>query len=133
MRTEVLMESHARIPQLRFPHLHVIGNIVGTDGIRLTELAGKAMLSLAACSELVNELEALGFLERLPDPTDGRAKLITPTTRGRRMLQAAAEGIEGLEERWRAQCPAGTFDDALNTLDHLLRELESRPPGSQAD
>lgn len=126
------MADQPRVPELRFPHLHVIGNIVGTNGIRLTELAGKAMLSLAACSELVNELEALGYLERLPDPADGRAKLITPTTRGRRLLDAAAAGIEGLEERWRAQCPPGTFDDALATLDHLLNQLEGAASDGQA-
>src|SRR5689334_6767284 len=52
---------------LRFAHNQIWGN-VGIDGIRLTELANKANLSLAACSELVNELQSLGYLERQPDP-----------------------------------------------------------------
>ena len=50
--------------------------------MRLTELAARAELSLSATSELVNELEHLGYLHRIPDPRDGRAKLIVPTDRG---------------------------------------------------
>src|SRR5450432_1956103 len=63
---------------IRRPHLQVWGNI-GWDGMRLTELAARAELSLSATSELVNELEHLGYLHRVPDPRDGRAKLIVPT------------------------------------------------------
>jgi DNA-binding MarR family transcriptional regulator len=129
MRMEVFLESQPKIPAIRFPHLQIIGNIVGTDGIRLTDLANKAALSLAACSELVNDLESLGFLERRPDPSDGRAKLISPTAAGRKLLDAAARGIEGLEGRWRSLCPPGAFDEALTTLDRLLRELEGKEPG----
>jgi DNA-binding MarR family transcriptional regulator len=125
MRTEVFLEGQPKAPEIRFPHLQIIGNIVGVDGIRLTDLAAKAGLSLAACSELVNDLQALGYLERQPDPTDGRAKLIRPTKRGLLLLEAAANAIEQLEERWRERCAPGAFDDALDTLDKLLRSLEA--------
>lgn len=83
-------------------------------------------MSLAACSELVNDLEALGYLERLPDPADGRAKLIVPTERGRQLLKGAAAAVESLENRCRALCPPGAYDQALETMDHLLRQLEGQ-------
>jgi len=67
---------------LREPHLQIFGN-VGIDGVRLTELAARSLLSLATTSELVSDLQRLGYLERRPDPVDRRAKLIFPTTRGR--------------------------------------------------
>src|SRR5829696_5042580 len=65
-------------PDVREPHLQIFGNL-GVDGVRLTDLAARAQLSLAATSELVNELQDLGYLERRPDPADGRAKRIFPT------------------------------------------------------
>ena len=57
---------------MRQPYMHVFGN-VGIDGVRLTDLAARAQLSLATTSELVSQLQQLGYLERRPDPRDGRA------------------------------------------------------------
>lgn len=126
LRSETFVE--ARVPGLRFPHLQIVGNLVGVDGIRLTELAGRATLSLAACSELVNELEALGYLERRPDPTDGRAKLIVPTPRGRLLLNGSQVAIARLEQRWGSDCAPNAFEEACLTFDHLLRSLEASDP-----
>lgn len=114
---------------LRFAHLQIWGN-VGVDGIRLTALAHKANLSLAACSELVNELQSLGYLERRPDPADGRAKLIFPTPRGRRLLDEAGGRVAELEDEWRAHLPRGEFDRACKALDHLLTAVQAHR-GSQ--
>lgn len=113
----------ARHPDLRFAHLQVWGNI-GVDGVRLTELAHRANLSLAACSELVDDLEALGYLERRPDPTDGRAKLISPSGRGRELLLDAGDAVARLEQRWRDLCDDNAFDGACLILDSLLLALD---------
>jgi DNA-binding MarR family transcriptional regulator len=124
-RTELFAGAQAdgRFGDIRFPHMHVWGN-VGVDGVRLTELARRAQLSLAACSELVDELQELGYLERRRDPTDGRAKLIFPTTRGRTVLDEAGRSVAELEQRWRRELPAGAFDAACRSLDELLGVLE---------
>jgi len=124
-------ELQERFSDVRFPHLQIWGN-VGIDGIRLTTLADRANLGMAATSELVNDLQDLGYLERRPDPTDGRAKLIFPTARGRRLLDDAGGAVARLEARWRSQCEAGAFDDACRTLDGLLRTLPGPGgPGGQ--
>jgi DNA-binding MarR family transcriptional regulator len=111
--------ADARFHDIRFPHLQVWGNI-GTEGIRLTDLATKAQLSQAACSELVDELQGLGYLERRADPSDRRAKLIFPTTQGRVVLDAAGEAVANLEQRWREQLPPGAFDRACHTFNDLI-------------
>ena len=112
-------ERAEHFPGIRYPHLQIWGN-VGIDGIRLTDLAERATLSLAACSELVNELQDAGYLERRPDPSDGRAKLIFPTRRGRALLDEAGYSVAKIEEHWRSLCSPGAFDQACKTLDHLL-------------
>ena len=127
-RTELFARAQAdgQFLDIRFPHLQVWGNI-GIDGIRLTDLAGKAQLSLAACSELVDELQHLGYLERRPDPSDGRAKLIFPTRNGRKVLDTAGQAVAELEQRWRKKLPRGDFDIACRTLHELLAALENEP------
>jgi DNA-binding MarR family transcriptional regulator len=104
---------------LREPHLQIFGN-VGIDGIRLTELATRAQLSLAATSELVNDLQFLGYLERRPDPSDGRAKLIYPTPRGRSALNDAGDRVADIEQHWAELVGPSRFNAAAKTLQKLL-------------
>jgi len=107
---------------VREPHLQVFGNL-GVDGVRLTELAARAQLSLAATSELVNELQRLGYLQRRPDPSDGRAKLIVPTVRGRRALDDAGNRVAEIEQHWSEVVGPARFADACRTLQELLDKL----------
>jgi DNA-binding MarR family transcriptional regulator len=68
------------------------------DGIRLSHLAAKATMTAQAMGELVDDLQRLGYLERLPDPTDGRAKLIRLTESGIAALQSAFDTIATIED-----------------------------------
>jgi DNA-binding MarR family transcriptional regulator len=127
-RTELFTEgeSDGRFSDIRFSHMHIWGN-VGIDGIRLTELADRANLGLPACSELVDELQQGGYLERRPDPGDGRAKLIFPTLKGREVLDMAGSMVGALEQRWGGHLRPGDFDAACRTFDHLLTSLDAAP------
>src|SRR6476659_5654282 len=95
-------------------------------GIRLTELAGRAQLSLAAASELVNDLAEMGFLTRRPDPSDGRAKLIDLTKRGRELMVDAGRRVEDIERRWSALAGEKNFDQMCRTMQRLLDELDPK-------
>lgn len=77
--------------------MHIFGN-VGVNGIRLTDLASGAQLSLATTSELVSELERLGYFERRPDPADRRAKLVFPTTHGRQAPDDTGNRVAEIEQ-----------------------------------
>jgi DNA-binding MarR family transcriptional regulator len=67
------------------------------DGIRLTELAARASMTPQAMGELLDNLQQLGYVERIPDPSDGRAKLIVLTDRGLDVLQAGFDTISAIE------------------------------------
>jgi DNA-binding MarR family transcriptional regulator len=69
------------------------------EGSRLTDLARGANMTPQAMGELVDELEELGYVERRPDPSDRRAKLITLTERGHACIAAGLATIEGIEQR----------------------------------
>jgi DNA-binding MarR family transcriptional regulator len=116
---------------IRQPHLHIFGN-VGIDGVRLTDLAARAQLSLATTSELVSELQQLGYLERRRDPHDRRAKLIFPTRRGRQALDDADDRVAEIEQHWRELLGAGRFDAMCRTVQDLLDRLTARTGGKPA-
>jgi DNA-binding MarR family transcriptional regulator len=111
---------------IREAHLQVFGN-VGIEGIRLTALAARSQLSLAAASELLDDLQQLGYLERRPDPSDGRAKLIYPTPRGRQALSDAGDRVAEIEHGWAGLVGRADFDAACRTLQHLLDATTETP------
>ena len=72
-------------PGLRIAHTHLFPHI-DLAGTRLTDLAAKLGLTKQAVGQLVSELEAMGFLEKVPDPADGRAKLICFSQEGKESM-----------------------------------------------
>lgn len=72
---------------------------ISPDGTRLSTLARGANITPQAMGELVDELEEMGYVERKPDPTDRRAKLILLTPRGRDCIAAGITTIQGIEDR----------------------------------
>src|SRR6476659_4770672 len=72
---------------------------IKTEGSRLTALPRGANITPQAMRALVDELEALGYVERRPQPTDRRAKLIVLTDRGRACIAAGIYTINGNEKR----------------------------------
>jgi len=114
-------------PDLREPHLQIFGNL-GIDGVRLTDLAARAQLSLAATSELVSDLQNLGYLERRPDSRDRRAKLIFPTPRGRQALDDAGDRVAVIERHWSDLVGRTRFADTCQVLQELL-DAVSRETG----
>lgn len=82
------------------PALLAVGQHVGRDGTRVTELAARAWLTKATVVHAVDELERLGYVTRGPDPTDRRAKLVRPTARGLQAEQAGREAIGEVRAAW---------------------------------
>jgi len=68
-------------------------------GTTVSLLAERAQMTKQAMAELVQHLETHGYLIRVPDPNDRRAKLVLPTERGREVLTLAQELVPELEGR----------------------------------
>lgn len=66
---------------------------IGEHGNRLTELAESAQVTKQTAGVLVDQLESLGYVERIPDPTDARARIVRLARRGRE-AQAYARVLE---------------------------------------
>ena len=79
-------------------HSAVFGQI-RPEGSRLSELARGANITPQAMGELVDELEALQYVVRRPDPTDRRAKLIVLTSKGQACIAAGMVTVKGIEEQ----------------------------------
>jgi DNA-binding MarR family transcriptional regulator len=94
-------------------------------GLRLTELAERSRTTKQAMLYTVNQLEAAGYVERVADPTDGRAKIVRLTARGWEVRWVADEIIAGIEEecvRRLGERKMRHFRDLMEEVSGVLRE-----------
>lgn len=73
---------------------------IADEGSRLTDLAQSAQVTKQTASLLVSALEREGVVERVPDPQDGRARLIRLTERGRVAAGQAMQVVMAVEQEW---------------------------------
>jgi DNA-binding MarR family transcriptional regulator len=102
---------------------------VERDGVRLTDLAQCAGHTKQAVGEFVCDLEEKGYVERVPDPADRRAKIIRLTERGIEAKEAAAEVFAEIEREWAEQIGADRVEALRDALESI-HELGRRRPES---
>lgn len=98
---------------------------VDPAGTRLTDLAERALVTKQTAQVLVNHLEEAGYVERVADPTDARARLIRPAARGRRALRHARRLEQRIEAEWEQHLGA---DDMAHLRRTMVRLREITDP-----
>ncbi len=115
-------EAYRRLGAAGYPEITGNGIVfrwLEPEGSRLAEMVERSSMTKQAFGEHVASLEQHGFLTRVPDPGDGRAKLVVPTERG---LAARAEALRifgELEAEWAAL----VGEEALATTRAVLARM----------
>jgi len=91
-------------------------------GTTVSVLAERAQMTKQAMAELVQHLETHGYVVRVPDPTDRRAKLVQPTQRGLEVFAIAQELVPELEDRLRHVIGADRLEALRNDLEAIRRD-----------
>ena len=115
-------QIHDDLPSFGWPLLLPLER----DGdLRCSALAVRAGVDVSVASRQVATLERAGYLQRRPDPLDGRASLLQITPRGLEALAAS----RALRSEWTGTALADwDDDDALrlaDLVDRLLVDVES--------
>jgi DNA-binding MarR family transcriptional regulator len=95
---------------------------VHENGSRVTELAESAQVTKQTAGYLVDQLERAGYLERAPDPSDARARLVRLTDKARRMVPIADRAVAEVEARWTTHLGRRRMEQLRDTLTRL-REI----------
>jgi DNA-binding MarR family transcriptional regulator len=112
---------------VRAPHGAVF-QYLDDAGTTVSVLAGRAQVTKQAMAELVRHLEDHGYVERVPNPQDRRAKLVRTTDRGREVFAVMREQVAELEERVTATLGTGRAGALREDLDALRRSFAPSPP-----
>ena len=92
---------------------------ISPHGSRVSDLAEQARVTKQSAAFLVEQLEAAGYVERAPDPTDGRARLVRLTTRARRVAEVADAEVQRVLAEWADH----VGEERLRDLHETLRDL----------
>lgn len=95
---------------------------IAPGGSRLADLAEAAQVSKQTVGSIVDQLERAGYVRRVPDPRDARARLVTPTAKGREVIELSAPVVREVEAGWEAHLGTARTRALRSTLT-ALREI----------
>ena len=108
---------------LRPAHFAIFQHIQ-PEGSRISQLAEQAQITKQSTGSLVDHMMACGYVERLPDPEDGRAKIVRLTERGWELDNAAREILSQIEQDWAEQVGDERMAQLKQTLKDLIALIE---------
>jgi DNA-binding MarR family transcriptional regulator len=110
--------AEAGYPDVRPAHGNVF-RFIRKEGSRTTELAERARVTKQTMGYLVDYLEERGYVERRPDPKDGRAKIVHLNERRRESVRVT-QGISGrTEARWADRLGENRMEQLRGLLEDL--------------
>ena len=101
MESAVLAELRAHGHHLTISQARVFQRI-GPEGSRPGDLAEAAQLTKQTLGSILDQLERSGYVARVADPSDGRARLVTITDAGRELVALSLPVVRAMEEKWTA-------------------------------
>ncbi|MFT4218912.1 MAG: MarR family transcriptional regulator [Microbacterium sp.] len=125
----LLSEQAARVSPGMLPGAYkVFTTIVRREAVTLSALAEQLMMDKGQLSRTVRDLERLGLVRRVPDPSDGRSSLLSPTEQGLERMD-----VVRTDRRNPLVASLDGWDTAdIETLRRLLRALVSGAPPNPA-
>lgn len=95
---------------------------IGPEGSRMADLARAAQLPKQTVGSIVDQLEKAGYVSRRPDPHDARARRVTITEAGRRLVESTVPTVRQVEAAWREHLGATRSEQLVEALT-ALREI----------
>ena len=103
---------------------------VPPEGIQVRELAVRAGVRKQTVAQSVDQLEHAGYVERRPNPRDGRSRLVVLTDRGKAIQPVAAGAGDGIEQRWAQLIGPDEFKHLRDLLHGLLDRIGETDPAA---
>ncbi len=118
-------------PGLR-PQTGLVLAYLDAEGSRATELARRCGQHKQVVGKVIDELEALGYVERRPDPADRRAKLVVPTPRGLDQMARSDAILAAVEQRHAEAVGADAYAAFKEVFAYLARRQRAWRDGTAA-
>jgi DNA-binding MarR family transcriptional regulator len=98
----------------------------------ISGLAERLEISKQGAAQIIDDMERRGYVERHPDPTDGRARLLHLSSRGQAALAAARKFHQAYERRLRQEHGDEAIDAVRAVLTAMAGESQTTDPHFRA-
>lgn len=98
----------------------------------ISRLAERLEITKQGAGQIADDLERRGYVERRPDPSDARARLLHLTDRGRAALSAARRFHRDYERRLRQRLGDAAIDTLRDVLTEMAGEAQISTPHFRA-
>ena len=112
---------------LGIPHYVVLILLAETPGLPNAELARKAFVTPQSMNEVLQQLEASGFVERQPNPSNARIRNAQLTATGEKKWQSVNDEVLDLEERLLLGLSREEVRALNRSLEKIIRNMAPMP------
>lgn len=124
----LVVELHERLAAAGYGDIRPIHTLifafVTKEGLRLHELVERTQSTKQNINYLVNALEEMGYVERIPDPSDGRGKIVRLTEQGEANSQTGQAIIQEIEQEWAKELGEETMAQLRKSLEQLVHMVQ---------
>ena len=99
----------------------------GLEGVRPSQLADRVGITKQSVNDLLGHLEGHGYLLRVPDSVDGRARMVRLTAKGRRLQETIYVAAGVAQQQIEEILGPRRFAQLQSSLELLTEQLEGSP------
>lgn len=128
LRNDMLVSGHQRgFTEIASSHNAVFATLP-SEGARAADMAARAGVTRQSLGEVIRDMTRIGVLETIPDPNDGRAKIVRYTDYGRTVAAGGKNHIMEREQFFRAEFGAEDWETTRRVLARVRELLEPDGP-----
>ena len=125
-RLDRINAERSQVP-IGFAAVAVLGKVIDDGPLRMSDLATAGRIHPAALTRQVQALEAEGYIERSPDPSDGRAQVVRVTAAGRAAHRRVQQANDAIMAEQLSDWSADELVDLVDRLEQLIIDLRTSP------
>jgi DNA-binding MarR family transcriptional regulator len=123
LRTDMITTAHdSGFTEIQTAHNGVFATLP-PEGARAADMAFRAGITRQSMGEAIRDLVRLGIVEMVPDPTDGRAKIVMFTEYGRKVAQNGYNHILEIDQIVREKFGDDDVDATYRVLTGVMEML----------
>lgn len=128
LRTDLTRRAHeAGFPELQPAHNSVFATLP-PEGARAADMALRAGITRQSMGEVIRDLVRLGILEMVPDPSDGRAKIVRWTAYGTKVTDDGYARLVAVEKMLLDEFGVEDYEAARRVLARVRELFEPNGP-----
>lgn len=123
LRSDMVRSGHARGFTEIQPAHNALFATLPPEGARAADMAARYGITRQSMGEIIRELVKLDVVEMVPDPTDGRAKIVTYTEYGKKVASSGFQHIVEIDQMFREKFGDADVDAAKRVMAGIVELL----------